>query len=447
MNTASLYSRLRAEMSGPVARGTIASLGIRLGSIGVGVVLAVVTARVLGPEGYGAIAFAMSFAVLGATISMLGQEYLVIRELPRLASVGDGQAVDKFLARSGGAVVLAAAAMGALAFLWIPHAARGTPEFDATLAFVPILIPLFAMLFLLRGIGRGVGRVVLAQVPFEFARPALLMLALVAVVVTGAGASTALYMGMATVISALCLAVAAVSVWRALGPLRAARRGTAELPRMVGPGLSLLGVGILAHLLGEMNTLLLGWLATPEETGLFQPVARVAPLLLIASQAVTMRYAPRVSELWAAGDRAMLLRITKRATLVTFASAAALGAGLAVAAPWILLLFGEDFLVMVPALWWVAGAQVFAAACGLCAVLLTMTGPPRRMIPAQIAGLAVNLALALWLIPVSGAMGAAQAMAGGIVGLAVASLSITRRFLGIDPSLAGVLLRGRREAG
>ena len=55
-------------------------------------------------------------------------------------------------------------------------------------------------------------------------------------------------------------------------------------------------IGLLGVLLGEINTLMLMWWGNAEQTGLFQPLARITPLLMLSMQAISVRYAPRITE-------------------------------------------------------------------------------------------------------------------------------------------------------
>lgn len=69
-----------------IARGAVASIVIRTTAIGLGFIQAVLTARLLGPEGYGIVAVALSVATVAATLSVLGLGPLAVRELARLVA-------------------------------------------------------------------------------------------------------------------------------------------------------------------------------------------------------------------------------------------------------------------------------------------------------------------------------------------------------------------------
>jgi O-antigen/teichoic acid export membrane protein len=190
---------------------------------------------------------------------------------------------------------------------------------------------------------------------------------------------------------------------------------------------------------GEMNTLLLGWLASPHEAGVFQPIVRLTPVLTLAVQAAAMGYAPHVASLWERGERHRIRSATAKFTLTT--SFLTLVAALAIAAsgPLLMWIFGPEFRQSAPLLWYIAAAQVFNAACGPVAPLLTMSGGSGRALWGLVAGLVVNISVAAMLIPDHGASGAAIAMASGIVVWNVIMLAMVRARYRFDPSLAGVI--------
>jgi O-antigen/teichoic acid export membrane protein len=190
--------------------------------------------------------------------------------------------------------------------------------------------------------------------------------------------------------------------------------------------LPFLAMALVGILLGEINTLLLGWLATPHEAGLFQPVARLAPVMVLPVQAAGMRFAPRVAELWEQGKLQEIAHLRRVFTLWTLALTILVAVALAAAGPWILAAFGRDFSASAPLLWIIAGAQIFNAACGPVGMLLTMRGRGNAALAGQLSGLAVSCALGVWLIPDRGAAGAAVAMAGGIVAWNVVMLAQLR---------------------
>lgn len=442
-----LVASLGVLASRPVARGAIVSLVVRIVALGLGFLQAVLTARLLGPEAFGTVAFALSVATILGTLAMLGFGPLAVREVARLSVREDWGTLRAFLRYSGLAVCVGAlACAGVVALL-----ATSTDLFDARfrreVALAALVVPPSALLLYFRGVHQGLGKVLSAQIPGDVLRSLLLVVSLMLLLMVGSEISTIGYLWVTVGVGLVAATVAAVSFWVTLS------RGVPATPVVVShrpwawaaaPFLAMTALGVLG---GEMNTLLLGWLSGPRETGLFQPVARIAPVMLIGLQAVSVPFAPRVAALWEQSETERLRKITWMVSVTTTAVTIVTCAALVGLAPLIFLAFGKVFLVTTGAVLVVAAAQILNAACGPVGMLLSMTGHQWISAACQFGGLVVNTVLGFWLIPQSGAHGAAIAYAGGIAGWNLLMLGAVRRVLGFDASVVGarmLMARGNR---
>jgi O-antigen/teichoic acid export membrane protein len=329
----------------------------------------------------------------------------------------------------GGAAL---AGFASLSDLGLPH----------ELAWSAAIVPAMALLILWRSVSQGFGRVFDAQAPIELFRPGATVFALSAALVLAFPLTPDGALILLIAAYAIALALAGFALLRTLGghvPRGPRTYRNAEWFRSATP---FFGISVLAALQAELNTLLLGWLAGPVETGLFQPILRFAPIMLIAAHAVAMPLTPRISELWEQGETARLKHIVRRATFTTTAGAVVTCAALILLAPWLLSAFGAAFTANVTALMWLAAAQIFNAACGPIATLLDMTDHQRFTMWSLLGFIAANTLVGLWLIPDYGAYGAAIAMALGIVVRNVLMLIAVWRKLGFDPSLIGSIRSG-----
>ncbi len=420
-----------------MAHGSLMSIAIRVAALGLGFLQAVLTARLLGPEGYGTVAVALSIAAIVATCATLGFGPLSVREVARLSVRADWSELRGFLRFSGiaviGAGIIAGAAIAALAL--------GTELFDAhfrrEVAIACVLVLPLAMLIYFRGVLQGFGQLLAAQLPGDLLRPIILVAGFGLLFVAASRATTIGYLVVAIVASSTAAIVAAMAFWRVTTnriPAASAASHPRQWSRKATPFLAIAVLGVLG---GQINTLLLGWLSSPEETGLFQPVARIAPLMLIGFHAVSVPFAPRVATFWEQGETARLHRTTWLVTLTTTGAAVLTCAAIVVAAPLILSAFGSAFLVVTDAILVVAVAQIFNTACGPVGILLSMTGLQGSVARCQIAGLTSSLLLGIWLIPRAGAYGAAIALSGSVVVWNVLMLVAVKRILGFNPSLLG----------
>jgi O-antigen/teichoic acid export membrane protein len=423
---------------GPLAKASAISVVIRVAGLALGFAQAVLAARLLGAAGYGTVAVAMSIAQVIGMFCMLGFGPLAVRDIPASFAAGRAASVSHllrhafivvlFVSAAGGLVVALAAATTGL----VPAPYRRALEIGA------LVVAPFALIGLFRGFAQGFGRIALAQVPGEAMRPAASVLLMGTALLLGLPFGPTDYMWVAAGSAAFAALFAGAWLWHR----EWARLPTAAVPsdgRNFVLALPFLGLALVNLLQGEMNTLLLGWLASPHEAGVFQPIVRLTPVLTLAVQAAAMGYAPHVASLWERGERHRIRSATAKFTLTT--SFLTLVAALAIAAsgPLLMWIFGPEFRQSAPLLWYIAAAQVFNAACGPVAPLLTMSGGSGRALWGLVAGLVVNISVAAMLIPDHGASGAAIAMASGIVVWNVIMLAMVRARYRFDPSLAGVI--------
>jgi O-antigen/teichoic acid export membrane protein len=195
------------------------------------------------------------------------------------------------------------------------------------------------------------------------------------------------------------LSLAFLLVYRAMDEVVPSAHLEYHIPEWFKGTAPFFGIGILAALHAEISTLMLGWLSGSEETGLFQPMRRLVPIMFIAGQAINVPLAPRISELWERGEKARMIRTVRTATLtMTIAVVITCGA-LLLLAPWIFAAFGPEFTVNLAALGWLAAAQIFSASCGSGGVLLNMTGHQTLAAKALLGAVLANFLLCWWLIP------------------------------------------------
>ena len=432
-------AKARKLASGQIARASALSLTVTLAGLAIAFVQAVLTARLLGATNFGTVAVAMSVVQILGVLCLSGFGDLAVREIARRIAGADAGGTAAFL-RHAVLVVLALSIAAAIVVALVASATSVVRiEYRPTLEIGALLVAPIAFIGLFRGTSQGFGRIVQAQTPGELVRPAAMVLPMGAVALLGLRLGPTDYMWLAFAAAAIAAIVGAAwllrSEWARL-------RSPSQVETRAAPllaALPFLGLGLTGMLQAQINTLLLGWLASPYDAGLFQPIVRLAPLFTLAGQAAGMRYAPRVAEHWQKGERDRIRWVTRTFTWTT--SLLTLTAALAVAGsgPWLMRIFGPEFRQVAPLLWIIAAAQVFNAACGPVGYLLTMSGAGARALAGQLAGLAVNALAGILLIPTYRALGAATAMAAGIVVWNLVMLPMAARRHGFDPTAVGAV--------
>lgn len=428
-------------VTGPIARGSIISLAIKLIGIALGFAQAVIAARVLGAHGYGLVAVALAVVQVGATIAVLGFNTLSVREIAGWLATGATHHLAPFTRRAVATVLLISILIGCFIVLTYAFAPGLLAQYADVLLFSALIIPGWAMIQLLRGIAQGFGDVSGAQWPGEILRPALvitLALGSLPLIPRLTAETFLLFYATAAFVGVL---VASMIARRHLAAHWSNGADETLPPNWMAKAVPFLGLSVSAVLLGELATLILAIFATPEQAGLYQPVARLTPILALPATAATMRYAPRVAEFWRSDQIDRLASVTRIFSISTTGLTTLATLVLAGFGQWLLMIFGPEFTTVAPLLWIIGAAQVFDAACGPAGPILMMTGKSGVALRGYAYAVVVNALLGLALIPPHGATGAAIAVACGIVTANVFMLRDVCKKNGFNPSIFPSILR------
>ncbi|MEO1222542.1 MAG: MATE family efflux transporter, partial [Pseudomonadota bacterium] len=152
----------------------------------------------------------------------------------------------------------------------------------------------------------------------------------------------------------------------------------------------------------------------PEDVGLFQPIARISMLLMLPLNAMGIAFSPRVSGLYAEGKINEIRAIARVHTLTATGLLILGGLFIGLVAPYLLMLFGNEFTVAAPLVWFLVAGRIVQAACGPGMELLGMTGNTGRANSSIAISIGTEAALAALLIPAYGLTGAAIAAGLGL---------------------------------
>lgn len=173
----------------------------------------------------------------------------------------------------------------------------------------------------------------------------------------------------------------------------------------------------------DVGIFFLGRLGTATEVGHYTMASRTATLCMMVIMSFNAFFSPTISGMYAAGRTAQMRRLFARACSWVLLVGAPLIAFLISNAPDILLLFGADFLVAVPALYILVGAQLVNLSTGLVGAFLLMSGREVLILVLNIVALGVNAVLCRLLIPEHGLLGAAIGLGTAVVLLNVAAMA------------------------
>jgi O-antigen/teichoic acid export membrane protein len=372
-----------------------------------------VAARWFGAAGYGLYTAGLALASLLGVACQLGLPRATTRFVAAAGARDDAAAQRRTLLLALRAVAPASVLVGAAVAAFAPAVARalGQPALGAILPWWAVAIPLMGLSSVLAGHAQGLGRMALRAVALDFVAPAIELAALVAFGVAGLSDRALPW--------AYLVALSTGTVWLAWACLRAPRESGAALPRGDAPdtaalaryALPLWSAALLAEAGNRAGVLLLSALAPPATVGVFGLLQRLVGLGGVFLHAVNGMLAPLVA--WLVEQRALgeLERLHRAAArwvlLVCLPSFCLLG----FAAPFVLSLFGEEFVAGSSALVILSLGVLADLLGGSSGVILMMSGRPRCNAWNEAARLVLLAVLGCVLIPRLGLLGAAAAVA------------------------------------
>jgi O-antigen/teichoic acid export membrane protein len=179
-----------------------------------------------------------------------------------------------------------------------------------------------------------------------------------------------------------------------------------------------------------------------EESGAYFAALRTASLLSLLLLAGNLAAAPLMSSQYHANDLSGL-RKTVQLVSAGIGLPTLLGLGfLALIGRWLLALFDPSFVAAYDVLLIIGAGYAFDAAAGPTAYLLQMTGHERAYLKTIACSYVLVLIAQLIFIPRFGLYGAAIPNALGMMFTAAICVYLNRKYLGIDPSIIGLLRRG-----
>jgi O-antigen/teichoic acid export membrane protein len=414
-----------------LVRGSAIAVVTRMVGVGLGYVAAIIISRLLGAQGYGTYSIAMAWALLLVVPSRAGLDAAALKFAPIYLERRDRSRLVGFV-RFSASCVLASSALAGTAVILVASLGLTSIPRGASIATATIIFPI-AALGLVGSMLRAERRILASQFYEQVLRPAVTIMLLLAVVVLARPitASIAVLFGAAGAFVALL--AGAVHAGRAL-PLSGTEADYSQWRQWLSLGGVLLATTVVQEALNQVDIVMLGYLASTTEAGLFAAAWRVASLASFAVAALSTVSGPLIASYYEKGEYGPLSSIAHSTARIGFVAALLICFPLAILGEPILKLFGPDFPAAYPALLVLLFGGLANAFTGSVAYLMTMTGRHSHALSIFAGALAVSIVLNLLLIPHYSFVGAAIASTAGTVAWNVAMLAYVRRAMGIDAS-------------
>ena len=428
------FRRHGLEWLDPTKRRALTALMIRVAGAAIAYVMQIVLAQWLGLAEYGVFVGVWVWLLVLGGIAPLGFNISAIGLLSTYKGAGD---FDRW---RGLLVASVAMAVGAGLLLsgigWV--ALYAMPGLVSSQYLMPVwlclfCLPLMALGDINEGVAREHGWMNAALVPIYLLRPILLIGGLFIAMLAGATPDAALAMAMAMAIMACLVAVLMQAAVIVIGLKKIAGWGALSMT----PGIWLYGalpivvVQTFELIMQNFDMLAISYFLGAEATGIYFSALKTIALLTFVNFAVGAATANQVASLHANDQRVELGELISGAINLSFWPTLFGALVIVLLAPFLLSLFGDDFvahayLTAVLAIGFVAKSFV-----GPAELYLNVLGQQKICALVFLVAAVLNMLLNIILIPLFGLLGAAIATSTALVGLSVGLFFITKQRIGV----------------
>lgn len=414
-------------------RSAAAAFAVRVGAAMLAFVIQVLLARVLDLQNYGiyvnlwaGLAIATNFAVLGFSES-------AIRFVPRYLKRGQYANAKGFLATGFVTVVVASLVLAGLGLVAITRfASHVSPGYAMPLTVLAFGLPFLTVELYLFGVCRSLGYFMLGIVPGYIVRPLLIGLATIAAPKVGIKVDASFVLAAAIVSTALITIAQSAIIWSRTREMFGGVKATSRTGLWLRASLPLLVVFGLDELFYWSDIMLLGVLSTPDQLGIYFAAVRSMALANFVHYALMIVSSREFSIANALKDRARLQDyVLSSARWIFWLTIPAVAVTLAFSYP-LLALFGPAFVSGIPVMAVIGIGLIARAAVGNAGDLLVVLGHQKATIVIAVGALAINIALALVLVPLIGILGAAVSTAAAQIFRSLALAIAAQRLAGLN---------------
>jgi O-antigen/teichoic acid export membrane protein len=402
------------SLAGLMAKGASGTFVLKVVNTGLGFIMAVFLARVLGLRGYGIYAYAISWITLLGVFARLGLDQTIGRYVATYHQEGDWARIHGLLRFSFAAVAGAALAclLVASGVAWFAY--RDVVEMRNALWLAFLILPISALMVPCGATLVGLQKVVSAQIPSLLVQPAGFVLLV--------GGAWLLFPGSLSPINVLILylivtcfslAMAAWFLRRAMasrdGIPTSTVRPVYEVRDWLKSALPLMLMGSMFLANSNMDILMLGAMVGPEAAAVYKAATRGAELVVFSLSIIIAPLAPLIAKLHTSGDLERLQKGITKSAKVVFLFSLLTAIPLIVFGKYFLFLFGYEFTQGRIALNILIAGQLVNSATGISGAILVMCGLEKKAALGLLFGVTANIVLNLVLIPIWGINGAAIA--------------------------------------
>lgn len=422
-----LGSELDFDLKNYLIKGSFFSVFIQVFSMGLNFLIGIVLARLIGADGYGMFTYAFTLLSVTCTIATFGMDDLLVREVSSFQSQDNFKAIKAIIKWTVQRALVFSAFISVIFLLLANFTEIISAEKRPVYNIISLGIPVFSLVMILQAVQRGLHRVAPGQLPEKIIRP----LSFIFII-------SLLYFGNKTFFSENPFIVITINILAYAAALFVL---IFQILKMNSPAETASKTGVTAGIDGTENRragwlkssfyffiatlvasinvradiLMLGWMKTDAEVGIYNVAARFSDLAAFALLILTPIIAPSLSRLFAKKDKAKLQHLVSKAAKANFIFAVIVTLFLIIWGNFPLKIFGDEFTAGYYAMLLLCAGQLATTFAGPAGNILLMTGFEKLAFYSGLIGTAINIILNFLLIPPYGINGAAAATAASLL--------------------------------
>ncbi|MFG3439164.1 lipopolysaccharide biosynthesis protein [Nonomuraea sp. NPDC047897] len=387
---------------GRVARGGLAGAGAAVVTGLAQFALVMVVTRTFGVEAAGVFVTATALALMAAGVAKLDAGNGLVFFIARARMFGYHGISGYIRAGLVPGLVVATVAASAL-----------YPHLGLLAAALPVMVAADVLLAATRGFGAMRPTVVLDGMLLPTAQLLLVTAAAWLLTPVPRTASPQTWLGLAWAAPYAVVLVLAAAALRGRVPRTPYLPGTCrDLWRHTAP--RSLAAAIQA-VFQRLDIVIVAALGGPAQAAVYTAATRFKVVGQLANQGLAQAAQPRLVRALADGELERARELYQATTVWLVVTGWPAWLGYALLAPWVLRLFGPEYVAGAPVALVLAATMMIATACGMVDVVLTAAGHTRASLGNLAVAVAATVALDLALIPAHGALGAALGWSGGML--------------------------------
>lgn len=404
---------------------------IKFSGLGLAFLTSLLIARMAGPEHFGAWIFAISLATLVAIPASLGLPQLLVRETAKHPARTQSYLFYSFKQLSWSSAL-------AFALMCILSQGQNDPLLAHTVLMAALLPPFINLGAALQSLLQGNERVVSSVWPLLLLAP-LLILIICGAFYLAVGLVDSRHAILGSIFSSFIACIVLLLLLRKSVAAPMFQRSQQHIGLSLRQSLPFIWIVGFYLALGKTDILMLGAIMGAEEAGKYAIASRATELIPIASYAVYMALAPRMTKFLSLQkfEELQMLLDRLRIPLLTL-SLPFFALFIIIPEQVIVFTFGSAFAEAATVLRILSVYGIIVVLFGPTGTLLNISGNETPHLFLAAFCLALNVVLNFILIHHAGAVGAAIATVVSILFFKIGLLILVRVRLGVRPSLFGV---------